>query len=126
MKKPLVSDAQIRAADQYLKSYYLHSRILRLSENDRKKGRTDTPWEEAIARTELFRVRQFIMSLNDSDEKLFLYNHYVRGESVEACAELLGICRSSGFRLKRRALALCAYQLEKMREEAKDTVEQIS
>ncbi len=126
MKKTLASEAQIRAADQFLKSYQLHSRILRLSERERKKGRTDTPWEEAISRAELFRVRQFIMNLEDSDEKLLLYNHYVRGESVEACAELLGICRSSGFRLKRRALSLCAYQLEKMREDTENSLRESS
>ncbi len=126
MKKPLVSEAQIRAADQYLQSYRLHSRILRLTEHERRRGRIDTPWEEAMSRAELFRVRQFIMSLQDSDEKLFLYNHYIRGESVEECAQLLGICRSSGFRLKRRALALSAYHLEKMKEDSSDTAEEIS
>ena len=126
MKKCLVSDAQIRAADQYLKSYRLHSRILRLTEHEQKKGRADTPWEEAISRTELFRVRQFVMSLEVGDEKLFLYNHYIRGESVEACAELLGISRSSGFRLKRRALALAACQLEKMNGNGGDIMQEIS
>ena len=100
MKRPLVSEAQIRAADQYLKGYRLHSRILRLTSHERRKGGFEAPWEEAMSRTQLFRIRQFLMNLEDSDEKLFLYNHYIRGESVEECAQLLGICRSSGFRPK--------------------------
>ena len=113
MKQPLASADQIRAADQYMKTYRLHSHILRLSERQRKKGIESAPWEESMSRAELFRVRHFIMSLENSDEKLLLYYHYVRGESVESCAELLGISRSSGFRLKRRALSLAARKLEK-------------
>ena len=126
MKKQLVSEAQIRAAAQYLKSYRFHSRVLRTSEQEKRKGRIDMPWEEAMCRTELFRVRQFITNLNDSDEKLFLYYHYIRGESVEACAEMLGICRSSGFRLKRRALSLAATHLTKEEDSGKDSVQDIS
>lgn len=118
MEKQLVSDEEIRAADQYLKSYRLHSRILRLAERDYKRGNlTDTPWEESLSRVELFRVRHFIMAMENCDEKLLLYYHYVRGESVEACASLLGLSRSSAFRLKRRALSLAALRL---REERSD------
>ena len=49
--------------------------------------------------------------LPNSDEKLLLYYHYVKGENVERCAELLGISRSSGFRLKKRAHEMVAMVL---------------
>ena len=111
MKQPLASDSEIRAADQYLKSYRLNSHILRLAERERKISLPDPPWEDSMARVELFRIRHFVMCLDNSDEKLLLYYHYLRGESVESCAELLGISRSSAFRLKRRALSLAASKL---------------
>ena len=48
------------------------------------------------------------MSMQNCDEKLMLYNIFVKGHSVERCAELMGISRSSAFRLKKRALVLAA------------------
>lgn len=112
MKKTLVSEAQILAADQYLKRYRLHSRLLRLSEYERRKGIADAPWEASLSRAELFRIRQFIMSLENCDEKIFLYYYYVRGASMEECAELLGIARSSIYRLRPRALSLAALRMQ--------------
>ena len=64
--------------------------------------------EVAFARPRMYEVRNFIMSLDNSDEKLLLYYHFVKGEPIEKCAELLGISRSSGFRLKNRALDMAA------------------
>ena len=121
MDLQLVSDEEIRAADQFLKAYRLNSRILRLSERVQKKyPDQEMPWEESLSRIELFRVRQFIMSMENCDEKLFLYFYYVRGSSMEACAELLGISRSSVFRLKRRALSLASLSLRRDAEDAWD------
>ena len=62
------------------------------------------PGELTLVRAKMYEVRHFIMNMENRDEKLLLYYHYIRGESVEKCAELLGISRSSGFRLKKRAL----------------------
>ena len=62
--------------------------------------------EAALARAKMFDVRHFILGLGNCDEKLFLYYHYVKGESTERCSELLGLSRRSAFRLKRKALGL--------------------
>lgn len=64
--------------------------------------------DEVILRSKMFNVRKFITTLDNNNCKLLLYYHYIRGNSVEKCAELLGISRTSGFRLKRRALELAA------------------
>ena len=62
--------------------------------------------EAPLAKAKMFGVRHFILDLPNGDHKLFLYYHYVKCESVERCAELLGISRRSAFRLKSKALAL--------------------
>ncbi|MBQ9112294.1 MAG: hypothetical protein IJY08_01815 [Clostridia bacterium] len=62
--------------------------------------------EVPLARARMFSVRHFILDLDNSNEKLFLYYHYVKGESVERCSELLGVSRRSGFRIKNRALSM--------------------
>ena len=68
--------------------------------------------EAPLAKAKMFGVRHFILDLPNGDHKLFLYYHYVKCESVERCAELLGISRRSAFRLKNRALSLAYTKYE--------------
>lgn len=69
-------------------------------------NKSDTQFDEMSLRAAMFAVRRSVMRLPDSREKLLLYNHFIRGESLESCAELIGISRRSVFRLKLRALEL--------------------
>ena len=99
--------------DTYLKGYTLSRRMLQLNIYEEKgslpsEWNEDTPGEFAMARARMFEIRHKIMSLENCDEKLMLYNIFVKGHSVERCAELMGISRSSAFRLKKRALVLAA------------------
>jgi hypothetical protein len=108
-----ISETEIRETDQYLKGYQTQRKLLRLDRYEREYfGYRDTPdelpVEVALARAVMFEIRHFILKMENSDEKLFLYYHYVRGESVEKCGELLGISRAGAFRMKRRALRLAA------------------
>lgn len=56
----------------------------------------------------MFEVRRFVLSLNSCNEKLFLFYHYIHGESTGRVAELMKISRRSAFRLKHRALEYAA------------------
>lgn len=67
------------------------------------------------ARLEMHKVRHFIINLPSCEEKLLLYFHYVKGETVEACAELIGVSRRSAFRLRHKALALAYSELVRLR-----------
>ena len=118
MTNSSVTDSEIRSAENYLKGYGLNRKLLRLDRYEREymgyKENEETPLGDIpLARAKMFEIRHFIMELENSDEKLLLYYHYVRGEPVEKCAELLGISRSSGFRLKKKALILAAEQRKK-------------
>ena len=102
------------STDQFLKGYTLYKRMLGIEkyqceyspEEDSFFNEIDKDMlkEAPIARVKMFEVRHFILGLENSNEKLLLYYHYVKGESVERCAELLGMSRRSAFRLKNRAL----------------------
>ncbi len=106
-----ISVEEIMQTEDYLKGFSLRRKMLRLDRYEReffgyREEPGEAPSEEPRLRAEMFGVRHFIMSLENCDEKLLLYYHYIRGESVEKCAELLGLSRASGFRLKKKALAM--------------------
>ena len=97
----------------FLKGYALNRKLLVLDRYEKQYMRASCAEEMiisevAFARPRMYEIRNFIMSLENSDEKLLLYYHFIKGEPIEKCAELLGISRSSGFRLKNRALDMAA------------------
>ncbi len=102
--------------ENYLKTYAINKKLLGmekyraeyLSRGASFLDSADEPIlnEAPLARAKMFGVRHFILDLPNSDEKLFLYYHYIKGESTERCAELLGISRRSAFRMRNRALEL--------------------
>ena len=106
-----ITSADLKNAENYLNSYKFCRRMLNLKNYEEKYFDTlewekESPAEFTLARAKMYEVRHFILDLPNGDEKLLLYYHFVRGETVERCAELLGVSRSSGFRMKKRALEL--------------------
>ena len=119
MEKTSVSEEEIRSMEDYLKGYGFHQKMIDMDAYEREffyvpekegEGRREIP----LARVKLFEIRHFIMSMENSDEKLLLYYHYVKGESVERCAELLGVARCTSFRMKKRALTLAVLHKREM------------
>lgn len=97
--------------DNYLRGYAMNRKLLRMDRYEKEFFKTseldfESVGEAPLARARMFEIRHFIMRLPNSDEKLLLYYHYIKNESVERCAELLGIGRSTAYRLKKRALYL--------------------
>ena len=111
---------EIKRAEDFLKGYRMNGKLLRLERYEREffgnKGNCDFEGmgEMPLARARMYEVRHLINSLPNSDEKLLLYYHYIKGENVERCGELLGLSRASAFRLKNRAHKLIAEELLKM------------
>ena len=108
MAKTSVSEEEIREMEDYLRGYAFHEKMIAMDEMERsffydarKRGASS---ELSLAQVRLFEIRHFVMGMENSMEKLLLYYHYVKGESVERCGELIGVSRSTVFRMKRRAL----------------------
>lgn len=125
MVKASVSEFEIRKMDNYLKGYALNQKLLRLDRYERtymgyRDNEDNVTGDAPMARAKMFEIRHFIMSMENCDEKLLLYYHYVRGETVEKCSELLGISRSSGFRLKKRALIMAVCKERENSDKALD------
>ena len=117
-----VSASELAAAQEYLTSYRYGCRMLACADYaknylvrdvdvfDREQAKCD----EALLRARMFGVRTFINNLRcDSNYNLLLYWHYIRGESVARCADILGVSRAGAFRVRRRALEAAARALRK-------------
>jgi hypothetical protein len=78
--------------------------------------------DESLIRARMFGVRQFVSGLRcDSNTRMLLYWHYIRGVSVARCAEMMDISRAGAFRLRKRALECAARSLRTLKAKAKIT-----
>lgn len=93
-------------AENTLKEYGLLEKQLRASRYEREFFGRKTSGEEAFLQAKQYAIRKRIYDLPNCPEKLFLDLHYLRGHSVEKCAELMDISRRTAFRLKNRAIDL--------------------
>ena len=101
--------------ENYLKGYQLNRKLIRLDRYEKEYLSADESDLEAfgeapLARARMFEIRHFVMKMENSEEKLFLYYRYIKGQTMERCAELLGVSRSTAFRMKSRALEKASEQ----------------
>ena len=114
-----ITTSEIKAAEDYLKGYIYNGKLLRLDKYRREYFRDEQPieiesiGEVPLSRARMFGIRHLVNSLPNCDEKLFLYYRYIKGLEVERCGELLGLSRSSAYRMKNRALIMVATALRK-------------
>lgn len=136
-----VSAEELRAAEEYLSSYRHGARMLDCMRYGRQfMGSEFLPedpllyWsetydsleyekpdaDESVVRARMYGVRQFIGDLKcDSNARLLLYWHYIRGVSVTRCADMMNISRAGAFRVRKRALESAARALRKMKNDAR-------
>lgn len=121
-----IQTVEIKRAENYLKGYRINGKLLRLDRYEKEyfkdKGVVDyeSIGEVPLSRARMYEVRHFINSLPNCDEKLFLYYHYVKGQNVERCGELLGVSRSTAFRMKKRAHIMAVLALREREKQSGD------
>lgn len=108
-EKTVITNEDLKNTENYLKSYKFCRDLLSMKNYEEKyfdtlEWESESPAEFSLARAKMFEIRHFILDMQNSKEKLLLYYHYVRGETIEHCGELLGVSRSSAFRMKKRGL----------------------
>ena len=101
----------------YNRDYFGNAEIFRKKEGIRKEE--CLPGDRPLITAKMFELRRFVLSLDSANEKLFLFYHYIHGESVGKVAELMRISRRSAFRLKSRALEYAAVRYPEYRRKMK-------
>ena len=111
------NEKSIRDVKRFLESYKINKKMLKMMQYEKLffSGEGDNEnllpipgGDEVLVKSKMMETRRFIANLEDGNCKLMLFYHYIKGFSVEKCAEMMNIGRTSGFRLRRRALSLAA------------------
>ena len=106
----------------YNNEYFGNAEIFHKNEQQRRGE--SLPGDSHYIMLRMFDLRRFVLSLDGANEKLFLFYHYIHGESVGRVAELMRISRRSAFRLKSRALEYAAARYPEYRSKASEGVKE--
>lgn len=116
-------ELRIAAAKDYLCGYQLCMDMLNLRRYERRRAQRFSEecvcedvlqGNEAFWKARMYEVEHLIASLRNGREKFILYYHYIKGESIERSADLLGISRRTGYRMHRKGLLVTAAILERL------------
>lgn len=94
-------ETEEKKAAQMLSAYRVYERMLLC-------GEAMSSCDRVLVRMRMREIEGLLGDLPVGNARLLLELHYLRGCSVERCAERLGISRATAYRLKRRGLALIA------------------
>lgn len=109
----------------FLCGYQLCVDMLQLRRYERKRARSmeeEFDCEDLLAgseaywRARMFEINTLLSEMKNGREKMLLYYRYVRGESIEHAASILGFSRRTGYRVHERALVTASYVLERMKK----------
>lgn len=125
MEKEELDERVVRTRN-FLCGYQLCVDMLNLRKYERRRatrfeeifdGEDILTGNEALWRARMHEVAALIDSMRNSREKLMLYYRYIRGESIERAADMLGISRRTGYRLHQKGLFMASFLLERMKKE---------
>ena len=85
----------IEEMKNYLSGYKLYRDLLELEKYEReflrsREWSSERPGDLTLARVKMFEIRNFILSLPNSNEKILLYIHYIDCEPIERCGDIMG------------------------------------
>lgn len=114
-------------ARNFLCGYQLCLDMLKLRKYERKRAKAFEEacncadilsGDEAYWKARIYEVATLLGNMKNGREKMVLYYRYVRGESLETAARLMGVSRRTAYRLWHRGLLIAGEGLKKKRAEA--------
>ena len=119
------SENGVELVRSYLCGYQFCVDMLRLRGYERKRAKHfDEPCDcedlllgdEVLWRARMYEIQTLIDGMRNCREKIILYYHYIRGESIEHAADLLGVSRRTGYRLHQKGLLMASFLFESMKK----------
>ncbi len=117
-------------ARDFLCGYQLCIDMLNLRKYERKRARVFDEacscedilsGDESYWKARIYEVATLLGNMKNGREKMVLYYRYVRGESLEAAARLIGISRRTAYRLWHRGLLNAGMLLQKKQRQTEAT-----
>ncbi len=114
---------RVERARNFLCGYQLCLDMLNLRQYERKRASVFSETcdcedilagSEAYWKARMYEVSTLLGAMKNGREKLMLYYHYVRGESIEHTANLLGVSRRTGYRLHQKGLLSASFLLDRL------------
>lgn len=94
---------------EYLNRHKIYKQMLNADEYAEEYSNTKVPLcDKVILRAKMNEIEHFIMSLPVSREQTLLFNHYVRGHSIEFCGEMMYLSRRTAYRIAKKAVEIAA------------------
>ena len=118
-------EEEIEEVRNFLCSYLLCADMLRMRRYDRKRAKPfDEEFEcgelldgnEATWRARMFAIGTVVAKMKNGREKLMIYYHYIRGESVDRAASLMEVSRRTGYRLHQKGLCSACEIYQKLKQ----------
>ncbi len=106
-----MTEDELQMARGYLESYCLAEKFLSVGRYEREYFGEKPSGNEVFWQAESYAVRCFVAGFPPCREKLFLHCRYIRGHSMEKCAELMEVSERSIYRIAKRALVMAAKRL---------------
>ncbi|MBQ9796305.1 MAG: sigma-70 family RNA polymerase sigma factor [Clostridia bacterium] len=109
-------------ARNFLCGYQLCLDMLKLRKYERKRAKAFEEacecadilnGDEAYWKARIYEVATLLGNMKNGREKMVLYYRYVRGESLESAARLMGVSRRTAYRLWHRGLFIAGEYLRK-------------
>ena len=88
--------------DRILRSYRKMGEAIRVSKSHFCADLAEL--DETAVQAEMYSLRAMILAVEDPRERMFLYHYYIKGQTLEMCARILGVSMRSVCRIKSKAL----------------------
>lgn len=118
-------DPRIEEVRNFLCSYQLCRDMLNLRQYERRRASyfddecncdDILAGNEATFRARMQEIGNLIAGMKNGREKVILYYHYIKGESIEHSADILGVSRRTGYRIHQRGLLMISFLYERMKK----------
>jgi DNA-directed RNA polymerase specialized sigma subunit len=99
-------------ADRALRAYKIMNSVIRSSQDYGRHFGDEENVDETALLAQMFSLRSLVLSVENARERMFLYHYYIKGNTLNTCAKLLGVSLRTVGRIKLDALSSVARKMK--------------